>query len=162
MLAIINAAAIVYKGAIPEDCWHDPYMSSQQLAVELAAGVVFHGCDIDGALTGIMGFQQVRDVHLIRHAYVLPQFQGRGIGSALIRQLEADGTGRILIGTWSAASWAIAFYEAHGYRLASPEDKGLLLKAYWTVSDRQIEASVVLAKPAIGSWVGAPAARAEA
>lgn len=158
MLAIINAAAIVYKGAIPEDCWHDPYMTSQQLAAEIAAGVVFHGCDIDGALTGIMGFQQVGDVHLIRHAYVLPQFQGRGIGGTLIRHLEADGTGRILLGTWSAASWAIAFYEGHGYRLAAPEDKVLLLKTYWTISERQIEASVVMAKPAIGSRVGAPEA----
>lgn len=156
MLAIINAAATVYEGAIPADCWHRPYMPANQITSEMAAGVVFHGCEIEGVLAGIMGFQHVRDVHLIRHAYVLPEFQGLGIGGTLIRHFEAARRGSILIGTWAAATWAIAFYQQHGYRLTSDRDKVPLLKTYWTVSDRQIEASVVLAKPAVEDFAGRP------
>ena len=129
-----------------------------QLAAEIAAGVVFTGCEIDGVLGGVMGFQHIRDVDLIRHAYVSPQHQGKGVGGMLLRHLEAESTSNILIGTWANASWAIAFYQRHGYRLTSPEDKVTLLKTYWTVSDRQIEASVVLTKPAMHGRAEGPAA----
>lgn len=154
ILSIINAAAAVYEDAIPEDCWHDPYMSADQLAAEIDAGVVFTGYAIGDELAGVMGFQQVRDAGLVRHAYVLPLHQGRGIGGALIRRLEANAAGTILVGTWAAAIWAIAFYQRHGYALAAPSDAAALLKAYWTVSDRQIETSVVLAKPAATRRIG--------
>ncbi len=148
ILAIVNAAAEAYRGVIPSDCWHEPYMSAAELDRELAAGVTFWGYEADGELIGVMGIQQVRDVDLIRHAYVLPASQGRGIGGALLAHLEALSTRRILIGTWADAEWAIRFYERHGYALVSPAVKTTLLRTYWTVSDRQIETSVVLAGPA--------------
>lgn len=148
MLEIINTAAKVYEGVIPADCWHDPYMSSEQLASEVAADVGFLGCEVGGSLAGVMGFQSVRDVDLVRHAYVLPQYQGHGIGGMLIRYIEARTTRQILIGTWEAATWAISFYQGRGYQLASEGDKNMLLQRYWTVSQRQIATSVVLAKPA--------------
>ncbi len=144
MLEIINAAAQAYRPVIPPDRWHDPYMPAAELADELAAGVVFSGCEIDGALVGVMGLQAVRDVDLIRHAYVQPNHQGQGIGAVLLDHLKARATRPILIGTWATADWAIRFYERHGFRLVPPARKADLLRAYWTVPERQIETSVVL------------------
>ena len=151
ILAIVNAAAERYRGAIPADCWHEPYMSAEQLARDVAAGVSFWGAaDESGRLAGVMGIQPVRDVELIRHAYVRPALQGKGIGGELLRFLEGKGRGRILIGTWAAASWAIAFYQRNGYTLVPQVQTPELLRTYWTVSPRQIETSVVLAKPPVG------------
>ena len=147
MLAIINAAAQAYRGVIPEDCWHDPYMSADDLDGQISAGVVFWGAEIGGRLAGVMGLQAVRDVELIRHAYVLPEHQGTGVGAALLQYLRGPARGRILIGTWAAATWAIRFYERHGFRLVAPERTADVLRAYWTISPRQIETSVVLADP---------------
>jgi GNAT superfamily N-acetyltransferase len=145
ILAIVNSAAERYRGAIPSDCWHEPYMSAQELEREIAAGVEFWGYDADGELMGVMGIQHVRDVDLIRHAYVLPASQGRGIGGALLAHLRALTARPILIGTWADADWAIRFYQRHGFELVSPSQKSSLLKTYWTISERQIETSVVLA-----------------
>jgi GNAT superfamily N-acetyltransferase len=147
MLAIINSAAEAYRGVIPSDCWHEPYMSPAQLDSEIAAGVDFSGYEADGELIGVMGIQQVRDVDLIRHAYVLPGNQGRGVGSSLLAHLRRTTPRRILIGTWATAEWAVRFYERHGFQLVSAEDKAALLQRYWTIPERQIETSVVLAHP---------------
>jgi GNAT superfamily N-acetyltransferase len=147
ILAIVNAAAEAYRGVIPEDCWHEPYMPAQELESEIAAGVAFWGCEDDGAPVGVMGIQPVRDVDLIRHAYVLPAHQRHGVGAALLRHLRRRSARRMLIATWAAAGWAIRFYRGHGFELVSPERKTALLKQYWTVPDRQIEASVVLSNP---------------
>ena len=147
MLAIVNAAAVAYRGVIPADRWHEPYMSRHELDREVDAGVVFWGCEQDGMLVGVMGLQPVRDVDLIRHAYVLPNIQRHGIGGALLARLRALSTRPMLIGTWGAADWAIRFYQRHGFALVSPERKTMLLKTYWNIPDRQIETSVVLANP---------------
>jgi GNAT superfamily N-acetyltransferase len=147
MLAIINQGAEAYRGTIPADCWHEPYMPATELRSQIAAGVAFVGYEIDGELTGVMGIQPVRNVDLIRHAYVLPAYQGLGIGSALIAHLRSRSRRPILIGTWAAATWAIGFYQRHDFRLVPDALKALLLKSYWTISDRQIETSVVLASP---------------
>jgi GNAT superfamily N-acetyltransferase len=149
ILRIINVAAEVYRDAIPSDCWHEPYMPSDELATEMAAGVAFWGYETDSRLVGVMGIQPVRDVDLIRHAYVLPQAQRGGIGGALLSHLRGQSERRILIGTWAAADWAIRFYRKHGFALVPAEQKKRLLKTYWTVPDRQIETSVVLANPAL-------------
>ena len=150
ILAIVNAAAERYRSAIPADCWHEPYMTDGGLACEIAAGVTFWGYEDElGLLIGVMGIQHVDDVDLIRHAYVRPDRQGRGVGSALLRHLEESSPRQILIGTWADAIWAIEFYQRHGYALAPDEVTGSLLRTYWTVSPRQIETSVVLAKPPI-------------
>jgi len=150
ILAIINAAAEAYRGVIPVDRWHEPYMPRDELDREIDAGVVFWGYEENGILAGVMGIQSVRDVDLIRHAYVLPSSQRRGIGGALLRHLRQLSTRRILIGTWEAADWAIRFYMRHGFELVVPACKTVLLKTYWDVPDRQIEVSVVLANPPIG------------
>lgn len=147
ILAIINAAAEAYRGVIPLDRWHDPYMSGDELRTEFAAGVAFSGYEADGGLRGVMGLQTVRDVDLIRHAYVLPEYQRHGIGAALLHHLQRQSTRRILVGTWAAATWAIGFYQRHGFVLVTPATKTALLKTYWTIPDRQIETSVVLASP---------------
>ena len=147
ILAIVNAAAEAYRGVIPADCWHEPYMPSAELDGEIAAGVAFWGYQINHRLVGVMGIQPLRDVDLIRHAYVLPGHQQRGIGGALLRHLRGLSGRRMLIGTWAAAEWAIRFYRRHGFELASPARKEELLRTYWTVPDRQIETSVVLADP---------------
>jgi GNAT superfamily N-acetyltransferase len=147
ILAIVNAAAQVYRGVIPADRWHEPYMPADELDREIAAGVIFWGYEEDGVLTGVMGFQAVREVDLIRHAYVLPERQGRGIGAALLSHLRGLSARPMLVGTWSAAQWAIRFYQRHGFELVSPARKAVLLKTYWTIPDRQIETSVVLANP---------------
>jgi GNAT superfamily N-acetyltransferase len=147
MLAIINAAAEAYRGAIPADCWHEPYMKAAELDEEIARGVAFTGIEAGDALAGIMGVQPVRNATLIRHAYVLPALQGRGLGGILLRRLCDRTAGQILIGTWAAASWAIGFYERHGFRLAEDAAKDALLATYWTIPARQAEVSVVLAAP---------------
>jgi GNAT superfamily N-acetyltransferase len=148
ILEIVNAAADAYRGVIPADRWREPYMLASELDHEIAAGVRFWGYEADGALVGIMGIQPVRDVDLIRHAYVSPGSQGRGVGSALLEHFTTRSTGRpMLVGTWAAAEWALRFYRGHGFEPVSPERKADLLTTYWTIPDRQIETSVVLAKP---------------
>ena len=142
--SIINEAALAYRGVIPADCWHEPYMTRAELLSEIAAGVRFSGWEDNGALVGVMGLQRVRDVTLIRHAYVRTSHQGRGIGGKLLRALAARASGPLLIGTWTAATWAIRFYERHGFRRVGAEEKDRLLSAYWTISERQRETSVVL------------------
>lgn len=148
ILAIVNSAAERYRSAIPADCWHEPYMPADQLERDIAAGVTFWGYEDDfDVLLGVMGIQRVRDVELIRHAYVRPDQQGRGVGGALLRHLENLSRQQILIGTWADAVWAIRFYQHHGYTLVPSAETGQLLRTYWTISPRQIETSVVLAKP---------------
>jgi GNAT superfamily N-acetyltransferase len=151
ILAIINAAAEAYRGVIPADRWHDPYMSSRELESEIAAGVRFWGYEADGELVGAMGVQAVRDVDLIRHAYVLPDYQRRGVGAALLQRLLAESNRRMLVGTWAAADWAIRFYRRHGFELVSPKEKDALFRTYWTIPERQVETSVVLASPPLDS-----------
>ena len=147
MLSIVNEAAEAYRGVIPADRWHEPYMSNDHLEAEMRDGVRFVGYDDDG-LVGVMGIQDRGDVHLIRHAYVRTSQRRRGIGEALIKYLEEEATKPRLIGTWAAATWAIRFYEKHGYRVLSREDTVRLLKKYWNIPERQVETSVVLASPA--------------
>ena len=151
MLAIINSAAEAYRGAILVDCWREPYMPTAELQSEIAAGITFLAYEADGVVTGVMGVQPVRNVDLIRHAYVLPAYQWHGVGSALIAYLRAQTLRQILIGTWAAATWPIRFYERHGFQLVPETTKALLLRTYWTVSERQIETSVVLAAPRLTS-----------
>jgi GNAT superfamily N-acetyltransferase len=146
ILAIVNAAAEAYRGVIPEDRWHEPYMPGEELDAELAAGVEFWGYEEDGELLGVMGIQPMRDVNLIRHAYVVPASQGRGIGGALLEHLLEVATRQMLVGTWSAAAWAIRFYERHGFEYVGKERTAELLRAYWEIPERQIETSVVLAQ----------------
>lgn len=145
ILAVVNDGARAYRGVIPDDRWHEPYMPSTELAHEIADGVVFWLVDDGGAVTGVMGIQDKGDVALVRHAYVATQHQRRGIGRVLLRYVENLTDKPILIGTWADASWAIRFYERHGFTLVSPEDKVRLLKRYWSIPLRQIETSVVLA-----------------
>jgi GNAT superfamily N-acetyltransferase len=144
---IINAAAEAYRGAIPADCWHEPYMPRAELDAEIHAGVTFWGYEDHGELIGVMGIQSVRDVDLIRHAYVRPDLQGHGVGAALIAHLRRLSSRRMLVGTWADASWAIRFYQRNGFELVEPEQTATLLRTYWTITQRQIETSVVLADP---------------
>ena len=148
---IINAGAEAYRGIIPADRWHDPYMSLAELDSEISAGVVFWAYDNDGEVIGVMGIQPVRDVDLIRHAYVRPGNQRRGIGAALISHIRSMSSRQMLVGTWAAATWAIAFYQQHGFEVVPADQKTALLKSYWTIPERQIETSVVLANPALAS-----------
>ncbi len=122
-------------------------MSARELEREIAAGVEFWGYEADGELIGVMGMQQVHDVDLIRHAYVRPGSQQRGVGGGLLTHLRQSTTRRMLVGTWAAAEWAIRFYQRHGFELVAPEQTASLLETYWTISERQIETSVVLANP---------------
>jgi GNAT superfamily N-acetyltransferase len=144
MFAVINDSAIAYRGHIPADVWSEPYMPLSELRAEIADGVVFSKYVENGAILGVMGIQKVRDVHLIRHAYVRTASRGKGVGGKLLEHLAQGVEGEILIGTWRAATWAIAFYEKHGYALVGEKEKNRLLHSYWNVSDRQIETSVVL------------------
>lgn len=146
MDAIINDAAEAYRGVIPADCWHDPYMTRSELMAELAGGVQFSGWDDGGVLAGVMGLQTVHDAELIRHAYVRTSHQGTGVGGALLAALMAKTDRALLVGTWAAASWAVRFYERHGFHLAPPEEKDRLLGRYWNISSRQRETSVVLTR----------------
>jgi GNAT superfamily N-acetyltransferase len=147
ILEIINDAAVAYKGIIPADRWHEPYMSRDHLEAEMRDGVRFVGHD-DGALVGVMGIQDRGEVDLIRHAYVRTATRNKGIGGKLLEYLEKESGKPVLIGTWAAATWAIRFYEKHGYRVLSREDTVRQLKKYWNIPERQVETSVVLASPA--------------
>ena len=147
MLRIVNAAAEAYRSVIPADRWHDPYMPAGELDAEIAAGVIFWGCEVDGALAGVMGIQAVDDVDLIRHAYVRPESQGSGVGGALVEHLRSLSRGRMLVGTWAAADWAIRFYVRHGFEQVAPPTAAALLRRYWSIPKGQIETSVVLANP---------------
>jgi len=143
--AIINDGAEAYKGIIPADRWAEPYMSREKLQHEIDEGVVFWGYEEGGTLVGVMGLQQVQDVTLIRHAYVRTGSQKRGIGAHLLSHLRELANRPVLIGTWAHAVWAIRFYERHGFQMVDSEEKNRLLKKYWTIPERQVETSVVLA-----------------
>lgn len=142
---IINDAAEAYKGIIPDDRWHDPYMPRDELESEIRDGVVFWGLDEGGKLLGVMGIQDKGDVYLIRHSYVLTRAQKKGIGRRLLRHLEGLTDSPILIGTWKDATWAVSFYQKNGYTLLPEEEKTRLLRKYWSIPERQVETSVVLA-----------------
>ena len=153
ILAIINDAAAAYEGVIPDDRWHVPYMSTEELRAEIAAAVEFWGYEQDGVLVGVMGIQRVEDVTLIRHAYVSTADQHRGIGGRLLTHLRAQTAAPMLVGTWADAQWAVRFYERRGFRTVPVEEKDRLLRRYWSVPKRQIETSVVLADE---RWFEAP------
>ncbi|HEY79433.1 MAG TPA: GNAT family N-acetyltransferase [Dehalococcoidia bacterium] len=142
---IINDAAQAYRGFIPADCWKEPYMSYDELLHEIDDGIVFWGYEEDGELIGVMGIQHIMDVTLIRHAYIRTSRRNQGIGSNLISYLRLQTHRPLLIGTWADAIWAIRFYQKHGFRLVSQEEKDRLLRKYWSIPERQIETSVVLA-----------------
>ena len=146
ILAIVNEAARAYDGVIPADRYHEPYMPAEELRSEIDAGVDFWAWEEDGAVLGVMGVQDVKDVTLIRHAYVRIAQQGRGIGADLLAALRAQITRPLLIGTWADATWAIRFYGKHGFEPVPAEEKAALLRRYWSIPDRQIETSVVLAE----------------
>jgi len=145
IFAIINAAAQKYQGIIPPDCWKVPYMPAEELRHEIGQGVNFWGFEDSGKLVGVMGIQHVKDVTLIRHAYVRSDRQNQGIGQKLLAVLRSQAHRPLLIGTWADADWAIRFYEKQGFKRVSRVEKDRLLKKYWSVPGRQIETSVVLA-----------------
>jgi len=139
---IINEAAKAYQGVIPADCYHQPYMPIDELKQEMKR-MTFFGWQINGELVGVMGFEPIKDVTLVRHAYVLPSWQKQGIGSKLLNHLKGlVNTSRLLVGMWADAHWAIAFYNKHGFNLLPDKDE--LLKTYWDIPQRQIETSVVM------------------
>lgn len=142
---IINDSAQAYKGIIPDDRWHDPYMPLADLENEIADGIVFWGIEEGGQLVGVMGIQDKIEVNLIRHAYVKTALRKKGAGTRLLNHLEALDSKPILIGTWAKATWAIKFYQKNAYHLVTREEKNRLLKTYWNIPDRQVETSVVLA-----------------
>ena len=145
ILNIVNDASIKYKGVIPDDCWKEPYMSEQELIDEFSDGVRIYGYNHNNELIGVIGIQEVKDVVLIRHAYTLSSFQGKGVGSKLLEYLlKKNLNSRLLVGTWKDATWAIRFYEKFGFILHAKEEKTLLLKKYWKIPSKQIENSVVL------------------
>jgi len=145
ILNIINDASIKYKDVIPDDCWKEPYMSEQELIDEFSDGVRIYGYNHNNELIGVIGIQEVKDVVLIRHAYTLSSYQGKGAGSALLEYLlKKNLNSRLLVGTWKDATWAIRFYEKFGFILHTKEEKTLLLKKYWKIPSKQIENSVVL------------------
>ena len=147
ILYIINDAALKYKGAIPDDCWHEPYMSKQELVDEFNDGVRMYGYNNNNILIGVIGVQEVKDVILIRHAYTLTSHQRRGVGSILIKFLINNNKNvRLLVGTWKNATWAIRFYEKFGFTLHSEKTTHLLLKKYWKIPSKQIKNSIVLEK----------------
>ena len=147
IFAIVNDGAQAYKGIIPADRWHEPYMTREELRSEIGAGVEFWGYEEQDLLLGVMGIQQVRDVTLIRHAYTRTAAQKRGIGSQLLAHLRASAGCPVLIGTWAEALWAIRFYEKHDFGQVAWEEKERLLRIYWSIPERQVETSVVLADP---------------
>ena len=150
---IVNDAAQAYRGHVPDDCLHEPYMSEAELRGEIAAGVRFFGWFEDGELLGVMGIQDVQDVTLIRHAYVATRARRGGIGGKLLKHLLTLTDRPVLVGTWRAAAWAIDFYVRHGFRLAGEAEKTALLKKYWTIPERQNETSVVLAQDTLPKLV---------
>jgi GNAT superfamily N-acetyltransferase len=149
MLAIVNAAAQAYRGVIPADRWHEPYMPAQELEKEIADGVIFWVAEQDGRLLGVMGMQDKGEVALVRHAYVAPGVQRKGVGTKLLRHVQALTAKPVLIGTWADASWAIEFYRRNGFAVVPDGHKDSLLLRYWSIPARQVETSVVLAD---GRW----------
>jgi N-acetylglutamate synthase-like GNAT family acetyltransferase len=147
IFAIVNEAAEAYRGVIPADRWHEPYMPREQLRHEIESGVRFWGYEEGGQLLGVMGIQDVQDVTLIRHAYVRTANRGQGIGGKLLAELRKLTTRPVLIGTWAAATWAIRFYEKHGFKMVTPEEKDRFLKKYWSIPERQVATSVLLPLP---------------
>ena len=147
ILAIINDGARAYKGVIPADLWREPYMSSDELRHAIVSGIKFSGAEIGGNIIGVMGVEARQDVMLIRHAYVRTNRQKRGIGTALLYNLKCGVNRPFLIGTWSAARWAIWFYENNGFSVVGGAEKDRLLKTYWEIPDRQAEESIVLVDP---------------
>jgi GNAT superfamily N-acetyltransferase len=145
ILEVINEAACAYQGIIPDDRWKEPYMSAEELDEEVGSGVRFYGWIKGNTLLGVAGIQHCGDVDLIRHCYVSTDYQGQGIGSALLRcLLNLARASEVLVGTWEDATWAIRFYERYGFVLVSNEEKDRLLQRYWTIPERQIDTSVVL------------------
>jgi GNAT superfamily N-acetyltransferase len=145
ILHVVNKAAEAYKGVIPMDRWKQPYMSAEELREEIEGGVEFYGWIEDNLLVAVMGIQPVNGVTLVRHAYVLPNYQREGIGDRLLRNLlSLARTSEVLVGTWEATHWAISFYEKHGFKLISKKEKDRLLWKYWKIPERQVETSVVL------------------
>ena len=142
---IINDASIAYKGIIPADRWQEPYMSKEELKKQISEGVQFWNYQEDDKIAGVMGIQFKNDVTLIRNAYVRTNARGKGIGGKLLKHLTDMAETPILIGTWADASWAISFYKKHGFRLLPENEKNRLLKIHWSIPDRQVETSVVLA-----------------
>lgn len=151
-LAIINEAAQAYRGVIPADRWHEPYMSPDELEKEIADGVIFWVAEEDGRLLGVMGMQDKGEVALVRHAYIAPTVQRKGVGTRLLRHVAGLANKPILIGTWADASWAIDFYRRNGFTVVSNRHKDSLLLRYWSIPARQVETSVVLAD---GRWMEA-------
>jgi N-acetylglutamate synthase-like GNAT family acetyltransferase len=145
MLAIINHAAQAYRGVIPADRWHEPYMPKDELLSEIRAGVVFWVAEDEGRLAGVMGMQDKGEVALVRHAYIAPTVQRKGVGTKLLRHVQGLTDKPILIGTWAAAVWAIDFYRRNGFSVVSHGEKERLLRTYWSIPARQVETSVVLA-----------------
>jgi len=150
ILAVVNDAAQAYRGVIPADRWHEPYMPKDELEKEISDGVAFWVAEEDGRLLGVMGIQDKGDVALVRHAYVAPATQGKGVGTKLLRHVGGLADKPFLIGTWAAASWAIEFYERNGFTVVPDGEKDRLLRTYWSIPARQIETSVVLAD---GRWM---------
>ena len=145
ILEVINEAAQAYKGVIPNDRWKEPYMSAKELGDEIDSGVDFFGLQEEGRIIGLMGIQELKEITLIRHTYVLTEHQRGGVGSKLLQYLINLAKGsEILVGTWKAANWAIQFYEKHGFRLVSSDQKDRLLRKYWNIPERQVETSLVL------------------
>ena len=145
ILAIVNAAAEAYRGVIPADRWHEPYMPREELAQEIAAGVRFWVYEAGGRVTGVMGIQDKGEVALVRHAYVATALQRKGVGAALLKQVQSLTGKPMLIGTWRDATWAISFYQRNGFTLVSEPAKETLLRRFWSIPARQVETSVVLA-----------------
>ena len=145
ILYVINDASLRYKGIIPDNCWHEPYMSEQELIDEFNDGVRMYGYHDNNKLIGVIGIQEVKNVILIRHAYTLTSYQSKGTGSALLEYLlKKNQNSRLLVGTWKSAIWAIRFYEKFGFILHAKEQSILLLKKYWKIPSKQIKNSVVL------------------
>ena len=147
MLAIVNDAARKYRGVIPADRWHEPYMPRAEMASEIAKGVEFWVAEESARIVGVMGIQDRGDVALVRHAYVPTALQGKGVGTKLLEHVRSLTSKPILIGTWADATWAIGFYRRNGFTLVTQAQKDKLLRKYWTIPPRQIESSVVLADP---------------
>ena len=145
ILYVINDAAVRYKGIIPDNCWHEPYMSEQELVDEFTDGVRMFGYNRNNKLIGVIGIQEIKDVILIRHAYTLTSYQGKGIGSALLKYLlKRNQNSRLLVGTWQSARWAIRFYDKFDFILHAKKQATQLLKKYWKIPLKQIKNSVVL------------------
>jgi len=145
IFAIVNSAAQAYRGVIPADRWHEPYMPREELEREIAAGVEFWVAEDSGKIQGVMGIQDRGDVALVRHAYVSPGLQRGGIGTMLLRHVLALTAKPVLIGTWADATWAIEFYRRNGFTLVSEAEKNVLLRKFWSIPARQVATSVVLA-----------------